>query len=140
MTKHLLLMLSLVFIMMAAPGPAAAGPNMQEGQWEITTTVDMPGMPGAVPAMKHTQCITKNDLVPRPQSSPGSQECTVTDMNTSGNTVTWAMTCKSDGGTMTGKGAITYSGDTFDGAFNMNMPDGMKMTQKMKGRRLGACK
>lgn len=137
--KQLCLMLSLVCMLAAAPGLAGAGPNMQEGQWEITTTVDMPGMPGAMPPMKHTQCITKNDLVPRPRSNQGNQDCTVTDMKTSGNTVTWAMTCKG-GGDMTGRGAITYSGDTFAGTFTMQMQGGMKMTQKMKGRRLGACK
>ncbi|MBN2107543.1 MAG: DUF3617 family protein [Deltaproteobacteria bacterium] len=140
MMKQFYLILSLVFILLSAPGLAAAEPNMQEGQWEITTTVDMPGMPAAMPAMKHTQCITKNDLVPRSQTQQQNQECTVTDTKTSGNTVTWAMKCKTGGSDMTGKGSITYSGDTFDGTFNMNMQGGMKMTQKMKGRRLGACK
>lgn len=136
------LMLSLVFMMMAAPGRAGAEPNMQDGQWEITSTMNMPGMPAPMPPVKQTQCITKKDMVPQTQQK--NQECTVTDTKINGNTVSWSVKCSAEGNDMTGNGNITYKGDTFDGTFiiNMKVPGqgSMQMTQNMKGRRLGPCK
>ena len=52
---------------------AGSGPNMQEGKWEITTKVEMPGMPMNMPPMTHTQCLTKDDFVP--QNSQSGEEC-----------------------------------------------------------------
>ncbi len=142
MTKLFTLMLTLFFLMMAAPGMAGAGPNMQDGQWEITSTMNMPGMPAAMPPVKHTQCITKKDMIP--QTKQKNQKCTVTDTKISGDTVSWNVKCTTDGNDMTGNGKITYKGDTFEGTFviNMKVPGqgSMKMTQNMKGRRLGPCK
>jgi len=144
MKNYFPLIVALLFMALAAPAPAGAGPDMQEGLWEITSTVDMPGMPAAMPPVKHSQCITKNDLIPKPQSQQPNQQCTVTGSNISGNTVTWTMQCSSEGSDMEGSGNITYQGDSFDGAFIMNMAvpgqGAMKMTQKMKGKRLGPCK
>jgi Protein of unknown function (DUF3617) len=49
---------------------------MKEGLWEITTKMKMQGMD--MPPVKHTQCITKDDLVPRGSQQPG-QECEIAD-------------------------------------------------------------
>jgi len=116
---------------------AASGPNMKEGLWEITTKTKMPGM--EMPPMKHTQCITKNDLVP--QSSQPGQECKITETKVIGNTVTWTMQCKTQGGEMEGTGKITYSGDSFEGTMIMSMPQAnMKITTHISGKRIGDCK
>lgn len=116
---------------------AGAKINMQEGRWEITSEVKMPGM--SLPPATHTQCITKSDLVPQ-KSQPG-QECSITDVEINGNTVTWTMICSGGGGDVTGTGRITYSGDRFSGAVRMNMPGGsMQVTTQMEGRRIGECR
>ena len=67
-------------------------PNMQEGRWEITTKMEMPGMPMNMPPMTHAQCLAKEDLVP--QSSQSGDECKITNVEVSGDTVTWVMQCK----------------------------------------------
>ncbi len=116
---------------------AGSGPNMKEGLWEITTKTKMPGM--EMPPMKHTQCITKNDLVP--QSSQPGQECKITETKVIGNTVTWTMQCKTQGGEMKGTGKIIYSGDSFEGTMIMSMPQAnMKITTHISGKRIGDCK
>ncbi|TET92310.1 MAG: DUF3617 family protein [Desulfobacteraceae bacterium] len=116
---------------------AASGPNMKEGLWEITTKTKMPGM--EMPPMKHTQCITKNDLVP--QSSQPGQECKITETKVIGNTVTWTMQCKTQDGEMKGTGKITYSGDSFEGTIIISMPQAnMKITTHISGKRIGDCK
>ena len=111
--------------------------NMKEGLWEITTKTKIPGM--EMPPMKHTQCITKNDLVP--QSSQPGQECKITETKVIGNTVTWTMQCKTQGEEMKGTGKITYSGDSFEGTIIISMPQAdMKITTHMSGKRIGDCK
>ena len=116
--------------------------NMQEGKWEITTQMKMPGMPTNMPQMKNTQiqCLTKKDFVP--QSSQPGQECKITDKKIVGSTVTWTMVCKNPGGEMKGTGEITYKGNTFKGTMKMVMPQqgNMEVTSHISGRRIGNCK
>ncbi|MGD0843695.1 MAG: DUF3617 family protein [Geobacteraceae bacterium] len=125
----------------SAPAPeqkaAAASVNMKEGQWEITTTVDMPGMPAA--AMKPhtvTSCLSKKDYVPK--ANPEQGDCKLVDQKIDGNTVSWGVACKDS----SGKGSITYAGDSFSGLMETTMKQGEKeMTVKMKmdGKRIGDC-
>jgi hypothetical protein len=124
---------------------AFAGVNLHEGLWEITTKMEMPGMPMQMPARKHTQCLTKKNMlktmVPREQAQ--EEECKITDTKISGNTITWVMKCSGeDAMEVTGK--TTYHGDTFNGTITMisNDPEEgkMKMIVHISGRRIGECK
>lgn len=129
---------ALFVCIIVSPCFAGESINMQPGKWEITTTVNMPNMPVTVPPQTRTQCLTKDDLVPRDVQKGG--ECRVTSQKVSGNTVTWTMDCNSGGTKTTGSGKITYSGTTFSGEFSMTMGQtGMKMTSTMKGKRIGNC-
>lgn len=135
-TVFLFLLVSLAFT-----SSVFAELNMQDGKWEITTNVEMKGMP-PMPPTKFTQCITRKDAIP--QKPENNQDCKVTNTKVSGDTVTWSMQCKSKEGTMDSNGKITYKNDTFDGIVNMNM-DGpktgkMQMIQHMSGKRIGNCK
>ncbi|HMK55571.1 MAG TPA: DUF3617 domain-containing protein [Dissulfurispiraceae bacterium] len=116
---------------------AFAAPNMQDGLWEITTTVEMKGMPsGMMKPMTHTSCLTHKDSVPE---KPAKSDCKMSDMNSSGNTVTWTMTCPDS----VSKGNITYSGSTFEGTTDTTVNHGgqkMQVRNKMKGKRIGPCK
>jgi hypothetical protein len=117
---------------------AGSGPNMQEGLWEITIKMEMPGMPMNMPPMIHTQCITNENMVPRgsPQQAEG---CKITKTKVEGDTVTWTMECDSPEGKARSTGKIIYSGDTFKGTIKMTM-QGMKMIQHLSGQRIGNCK
>jgi hypothetical protein len=117
--------------------PAAASVNMNEGQWEITTTMDMPGMP-AMAKKPHTvtTCLTKSDYVPK--ASHEKSDCKMVDQKIDGNTVSWNMVCKES----SGKGTVTYAGDSYSGLMESTVKaEGKEMTVKMKmdGKRIGAC-
>ena len=113
--------------------------NMQEGKWEITTKVEMPGMPTHMPPSKHIQCLTNNDLVPN--NSQQGQECKITQTKIVGNTVTWIIECKSQGEEMKGNGKITYSGNSLEGTIKMIMSQAnMEMISHISGHRIGECK
>jgi hypothetical protein len=117
--------------------PAAATLNMNEGQWEITTTMDMPGMPAE--AMKPhtvTTCLSKSDYVPKADQE--KSDCKMVDQKIDGDTVSWNMVCKES----SGKGTVTYAGDSFSGLMESTMKEGgkeMTMKMKMDGKRIGAC-
>jgi hypothetical protein len=110
-----------------------AAPNMEDGLWEITSTAEMTGMPAK--SFTHTTCLTKEKAVPQTTQS----ECTMKDVKTQGNTVTWTMVCKE--ATSTGK--VTYAGTTMDGVVETTVKAGgktMTMKSTIKGKRIGPCK
>ena len=124
-----------VFIL-AAVSISFAAPDLKEGKWEITTKMEMKGMPMEMPAVTHTQCLTKNDFVPQ---DPGpNQKCEPEKSKVSGNTVTWSIKCDGEGGPMTGNGKVTHSGDSFKGSMNMKQ-QGMDMTSHISGKYIGKC-
>jgi hypothetical protein len=115
---------------------ADSGPHMQEGLWEITTELEMPGMPMKMPPTTFTQCIKKDQMVPMDEKP--DQKCKIKDVSTKGNTTRWTVECSEAGGQMTGKGMVTYHGDKMEGNMSMQT-QGMTMTSRYKGRRVGAC-
>ncbi len=127
---------SVVVLSALSSSLAGSGPNMKDGLWEITTKVEMPGMPMSIPAMKHTQCITQENAVP--ESSQPDQECQITDQKVVGDTVTWSMECDTPEGKSTATGNINYDGDTFEGTIKMKI-EGMEMIQNLNGQRIGDC-
>lgn len=122
------------------PPSQAAAVNVNEGQWQITMEVEMPGMPMKMPPMTHTQCITANTLVPQDPQQPQSN-CKLEKHSVQGNTVIWTMVCQQPDGTLTSNGRVTYNGDSFEGETKTLMPSqGMEMTSRMRGKRVGPCK
>jgi hypothetical protein len=112
-----------------------AAPNMDDGLWEITSTVNMPGMPAK--SFTHTTCLTKEKAVPQTTESG----CTIKDVKTQGNTISWTVVCKEGMSTSTGK--VTYAGTTMDGVVETTVKTGgqtMTMKSTMNGKRIGACK
>ncbi len=116
---------------------ALSGPNMTPGLWEITTTTHMQGL--NIPPSTTTQCLTEDDTVPR-NTQPG-QECEITDVSTSSDTVNWRMRCSGQGGQVESTGHIRYFGDRFEGSVTTVIQDtGMTLESTMKGTRVGDCK
>ncbi|BBO74094.1 lipoprotein [Desulfosarcina widdelii] len=115
---------------------AGSAVDMEEGMWEITTKVKMQGM--EIPPQTFSQCITKKDMVPQNNDPSQQGNCTVSDVQTSGNTVSWTMVCKTEGGEMKSKGKITYHGDSFTGESTSEMM-GMVIVTEMSGKRTGPC-
>jgi hypothetical protein len=123
-------------------GWALAGPNIQEGLWEITIKMTMAGKPDhAIPPTTQTQCLTdKNKL---PQLLQQDQTCQITDEKIEENEASWKMKCQSQRSLISGTGKLNYKGDRFDGVIQIRMqPAGaepMKVTQHILGRFMGKC-
>jgi Protein of unknown function (DUF3617) len=128
----------------------AQGPRV-DGNWEIKTTMEIPGMPRAMPPTTTTQCITK-EMAADPKSTvpqgpmPGrgrgtSDNCKMTDYKMDGNTATFTMKCDPpQQATMTGK--FVYGVDSYEGTMKMDADRGgqpMSINIKYSGKRLGDC-
>ncbi|MCP3874394.1 MAG: DUF3617 family protein [Desulfobacteraceae bacterium] len=113
------------------------GLDFNPGQYEVTSVVEMPGMPaGAIPPQTIVECMTDED--PIPKKNMETQECEISNIKQTSTTVTWDMECTQEGQKMTSQGKMIYSGDTFDGTIVVNV-SGMAMTTKISGKRLGKC-
>jgi hypothetical protein len=115
--------------------------QLKDGLWEITTQVEIKGMPQQMPPSTFRQCITGNDPVPKNQDK--NFECKTISQKVSGNTIHYVVECKGREGIMTSTGQSTYTGSTMSGSsqtrFIMRGQPEMQMTNRMTGKYLGAC-
>ena len=119
------------------PAASFAGDTMREGYWELTTTMEMPGLPMKVPPTKVKHCYTKEDVKDQKKTITTDKNCTVTDLKQSGNKVTWKMTCTGkNAGVFTGE--TVYKTDAYDSTMKMQT-QGQTMNMKVKAKRLGNC-
>ncbi len=134
--KHVLAVLVLVSL----PATTMAADGIRAGMWEITSKMEMPGMPMEMPATTVKHCYTKEDVKDQKKVISTEKDCTVTDLKSTGNKVTWKMKCTGQhAGTFSGE--TVFSGDSYDSVMNMQSSGGKghSMTMKVKGKRIGNC-
>ncbi|NNF98210.1 MAG: DUF3617 family protein [Desulfobacteraceae bacterium] len=118
---------------------SALGLDFNPGKYEITSKVEMPGMPPMAP-QTYTECVSDKNPVPI-KNAPG-QQCEYKDMKTVGSTITWTMTCNQQGMASTSTGKMVYKGDTFEGSMKtVTGPSAgnMTITSVVTGKRVGDC-
>jgi hypothetical protein len=127
-----------VLVVLLVPAVSFAAKTMQEGLWELTTQMEMPGMPMKMPPTVMKHCYTKSDVSDQKKIISRDKNCSVTDLKTSANKVSWKMKCTGENAaTMTGE--TVFNSDSYTSVMKMNS-HGQKMTMKVKGKRLGNCK
>ena len=123
----------------ASDGAAARG--IDPGQWQITTTMFSPILPG--PQTKTgTQCVTPEDVKnPRRAIDKRLQsDCRAVSLRQSGDTYTWEVFCTQSG--MSNKGTIRYGRGTMSGESRTTTNvtgEMLQMITKFSGKRLGPC-
>jgi Protein of unknown function (DUF3617) len=133
MKKIILVVLSTLII----PATVFAADTMRDGYWEITSIMEMPGMPMKMPPSTMKHCYTKEDVKDQRKAINTDKNCTVTDLKQSGNKVTWKMKCT---GKNSGEfsGETVFKGDSYDSTMKMQS-QGQTMHMKMKAKRIGNC-
>lgn len=134
-----------VFAVSAFAVSLLAQGQMKPGRWEITTQIDMPGLPVKMQPTKTTMCVTPEQAKtpgatvsgPAGRGRGSSDDCKATDQKIDGNKVTWKMAC-TGAQAMTGDGEMVFNGDSYTGKMNMNMAQG-QMTMQYTGKRIGDC-
>lgn len=134
---------AMLALLAAAPAVLAAPQEMQPGLWEITSKMEMPGVPKMAPqVMRH--CYTKKDVEDSKKAVPqsGDKNCEMKDYKLQGNTATWSMECKGEAA-MTGTGTMTFGAQFYSGTMKSRMKQGgksMEMNQSWSAKRVGDCK
>ncbi|QDQ26077.1 DUF3617 family protein [Chitinimonas arctica] len=123
-----------------------AAPQPSAGQWEITTTVNMPGMNMKIPPQTVKFCLKPEDVkdhskqMGAPQGQ-ASKDCKMLENSISGDTVKYRMRCE-------GKqvsdisGEVSYGSNSYKGHTDITTsgPQGkMQMKNEFTAKRLGDC-
>ena len=119
--------------------PAAASAQGKDELWEVTTKMEMPGMPMAMPPQVTRQCVAKSKG--DEGYIPTRDNCKVVDSKRSGNRVTFRMTCTGKDA-MDATGEIVFGSGSYDGRMQMAMKaEGQTMTMNntFTGKRVGDC-
>ena len=104
--------------------------------WESTSQMVMEGMPFSPPPNKLKICAAADSRNPPPP--PPGQTCTMSNVQRSGDTVSWDTQCTGEM-EMTGHGEITYdSPDSYSGEIKFTA-EGMTMTTRLSGKKIGEC-
>jgi hypothetical protein len=132
-SRAVLALLSTIALGAASP----AGAQGKDDLWEVSSKMEMPGMPMAMPAQVNRVCLGKNrkdeDLVPR------QGDCRMVDSKRAGNKFSYRMECSSPEPSVI-VGELTFGNDAYDGQMRMTMTrtnDTMNMA--LSGRRVGDC-
>ncbi len=104
--------------------------------WEVTTKVEMAGLPMAMPARTMKVCVAKG----AEKNPPPNKDCEMTDVRIVGNRTSWKMRCNQNGEIMTGSGEMTGTPDNSQGTMHMSGKSGgetINMTMAHQSRRIG---
>lgn len=129
--------LTVILFALALPVTGFAADSMRDGYWELTTTMDMPGMPVKMAPTKVKHCYTKEDVKDQKKTITTDKNCTVTDLKQSGNKVSWKMKCTGENAGVF-SGETVFKGDAYDSTMKMQT-QGQTMNMKVKAKRLGNC-
>lgn len=105
--------------------------------WEVTTKMEMVGMPMALPAQTVKVCIPKG--AERDPKYTADKNCVVSDVKTSGNKTSWSMRCDQDGQILTGTGEMSGTPDNAQGKMHLvgSGKQAFEMKQTYSNKRLG---
>ena len=131
-------MRKLCFAMIAAAAPAFA--DVEPGNWELTVTTTVDGMPGPMAPVTRSRCISPAEAKD-PSQLLGGAECEFSNRRDSGSEITFNVAC-SGALPMRGSGSVRYAPQSIDGTLDISADaSGQKIVTRSRiaGRRLGAC-
>jgi len=103
--------------------------------WEMTSQMEMAGMPMTMPPQTLKLCTKKVWTAPPPG---GDRTCVNSNFQRVGNKATWTMVCSGEM-PMTGTGEMTFQGtDAYTGVITA-AAEGMSMKINLSGRKVGTC-
>lgn len=137
MNKYFTAILVMMISMLGAVAYAAPGEY-----WEISSKMEIPGMPFAMPATTTKVCIVKGGESD-PRKTSGDKNCQMSDIKTVGNKVSWKARCDHNGEIMTGIGEQTATSNSYAGKMQLSGKSGgrdVDMNMAFNGKRIGgAC-
>ncbi|MBI5659631.1 MAG: DUF3617 family protein [Nitrosomonadales bacterium] len=120
---------------------ASSGARAAQGEyWEVTTKMEMQGMPFAMPATTVKVCMPPGGEKDPQHTQDKNSNCKMTDIKTSGNKVSYKGKCVEKEGTMYMEGESTHERDSYRGTARMTgKSEGhdVDMKTSYSGKRIG---
>ncbi len=110
------------------------------GLWEFTST-GINQITGQQESETDTQCVVEDEYDPTTMMED-DMDCEVGESNLDGNTLTFSMSCNTQGGQMTMNAVYQSDGDSVQGTTVMEMSFGgqtMTSESSFTGNRIGDC-
>lgn len=126
--------------------PALAAPTLQPGLYDISMQFVLKDMPIQMPVATFQQCITAQDVANgMAYASNESKDCTIRNLNQSGDKVSYEFNCAAQQGgpRMIGRASGISHATGYDvmteGRFDPAIQGMSEFSQKLNARRLGDC-
>lgn len=105
--------------------------------WEVSSTMEMPGMPMAMPGQTVKVCLKKGNEKDPNNAIPKDRDCKMIDVKVTGNKAIWKMKCEGKS-PMEGEGEMTRGEGSYSGKTVFRMKHG-EMKMVYAGKRIGTC-
>lgn len=126
-----------VAVSMAFLTTAAVADERPGNLWNTTSQMSMEGVPMPPMPPQSMQLCTPKEWNQPPPPPPG-QTCEMTDVQQSGNKITWKVSCTGEMD-MSGEGEITFTTpDSYTGTIKF-LAEGMTMNVALSGEKVGEC-
>ena len=134
-----------VLFALALAGPAAARADVDAGIWEVSATMTVAGMAGAMGPFTDTRCLEQKEANDPGQlfgPSTGASSCVFSNRNDTGGSYSFEVSC---GGPvpLRGSGNVRYGRDFMEGTLQLAGASGgqaISTLTQIKARRLGPCR
>ena len=119
--------------------PALA--DIQAGNWELTLTTTIEGMPGGMAPITQTRCLGPEEARDPSRLIGSGAGCEFSNKRDSGSEISFNVACTGQV-PMTGSGAVRYTQTTVDGTLEIFAnASGQRIVTRsqLSGRRIGGC-
>ena len=130
--------LVLAALFCAAAGAALA--DIQAGNWEMTVTTTIEGMPGAMAPITQSRCLTEAEAKDPSRLIGAGAGCVFSNKQDTGSQITFDVSCTGQV-PLSGSGAVRYTAQSVDGTLDLTATNPRIVTRsQLAGKRLGECK
>jgi len=120
---------------LSLPAAVRAGGHMESGLWEVSVTVELPGVASPPPTVQ-TECLSQADVDADPVPQLDKSACKATDIHRSGDKIVWKLDCGPIG---KGDGEVVYQSPTaYEGSMKLET-GGTVVRSKIRAKRVGGC-
>lgn len=128
-------------LIVAVSSPAFAV-EFEAGEWETEVRIEFNGAIFPVP-FTSKKCLSPED--PIPNTTTNNDNCNISDVTDSHDSLNWTLHCDDKKGTIHGIGGVTFNKSGFTGSMDMEIRDDKgelknKHRALMSGIRKGPCK
>ncbi len=125
-----------VIMLLAWTANAFAGfVTMKPGEWRITATTKMPGLPYPIPPVSRTMCYSSADVHGNRAIPAAAKGCELKNYHITGASMTWSMVCKNN---VTINGEMMSTGTTYQARMTSE-EQGRTIITHVTGKREGPC-